>query len=62
MASRTGKSFDSYDDLHRYSTSDPAEFWSGLWDFAEVVGDKGEPPYLVDADKCRARASFRKPS
>jgi acetoacetyl-CoA synthetase len=51
MASRTGKSFDSYDDLHRYSIADPGEFWSGLWDFAEVIGDKGKPPYLVDADK-----------
>jgi acetoacetyl-CoA synthetase len=51
MASRVGKSFDGYDDLHRYSISDPAEFWSGLWDFAEVIGDKGEPPYLVDGDK-----------
>ncbi len=51
MASRTGKSFDSYDALHRFSTQSPAEFWSGLWDFAGVVGDKGKPPYLTDAGK-----------
>ena len=36
--------------MHRYSISDPAEFWSGLWDFAGVIGDKGETPYLVDGD------------
>lgn len=51
MASRAGKSFDDYDELHRYSVSDPAGFWSSFWDFAQVIGDKGEPPYLVDADK-----------
>ena len=37
--------------MHRYSVAEPGAFWSGLWDFAEVVGDKGRPPYLVDADK-----------
>ena len=51
MASRAGKSFADYDELHRYSISDPAGFWSSFWDFAEVIGDKGKPPYLVDADK-----------
>ncbi|TMJ70802.1 MAG: acetoacetate--CoA ligase, partial [Alphaproteobacteria bacterium] len=51
MASRAGKPFSDYDELHRYSTDNPAEFWSALWDFAGVLGDKGAPPYLVDADK-----------
>jgi len=65
MSSRAGKPFADYDELHRYSTQSPAEFWSGLWDFAGVVGDKGAPPYLVDADKMpgaqffpRARLNF----
>jgi acetoacetyl-CoA synthetase len=51
MASRAAKPFADYEELHRYSTQHPAEFWSGLWDFAGVVGDKGAPPYLVDEDK-----------
>jgi acetoacetyl-CoA synthetase len=51
MSSRASKSFAGYADLHRYSTDSPAEFWSALWDFAGVVGDKGPPPYLVDGDK-----------
>jgi len=51
MASRASKSFAGYDDLHRYSTESPGEFWSALWDFAGVVGDKGAAPHLVDADK-----------
>ncbi|WP_083988926.1 acetoacetate--CoA ligase [Devosia geojensis] len=37
-----------YDMMHRWSISDPGEFWSAVWDFARVVGDKGsvtfEPP------------------
>ncbi len=51
MASRAGKSFDDYDDLHRYSITDPAQFWSSFRDFAKVIGDKDRPPFLVDADK-----------
>jgi acetoacetyl-CoA synthetase len=51
LASRTGKSFTDYEDLHRYSTAAPADFWSTLWDFASVLGDKGNPPYLADAGK-----------
>ena len=51
MASRAGKPFADYDELHRYSTENPAEFWSALWDFAGVQGDKGPAPYLADADK-----------
>ena len=51
MSSRTGKPLSDYDDLHRHSTQSPGEFWSAFWDFAEIAGDKGKPPYLVDGDK-----------
>jgi acetoacetyl-CoA synthetase len=50
MASRAGKPFADYKDLYAYSVNAPGEFWSGLWDFTDVLGEKGEPPYLVDAD------------
>jgi len=49
LAARAGKSFAGYGDLHAYSTAFPAEFWSALWDHAGVVGEKGDPPFLVDA-------------
>src|SRR5262245_14088751 len=45
-----GKPFASYDDLHRWSIQDRGAFWSLVWDFCGVVGDKGERP-LVDADR-----------
>jgi acetoacetyl-CoA synthetase len=37
--------------LHRFSITEPETFWSALWDFCGVRGDKGEAPYLVDGDK-----------
>jgi len=51
MSSRTGKSFAGYDELHRFSVQSPEAFWSGLWEFAGVIGDKGAPPFLVDGDR-----------
>lgn len=40
-ASGFGTMPDDYDSLHRWSVSRPEEFWSALWDFADVKGDKG---------------------
>jgi acetoacetyl-CoA synthetase len=51
ISSRTGKSLTGYDELHGFSVAEPAEFWSALWDFAGVVGDKGSSPFLVDVSK-----------
>ncbi|MFD1717794.1 acetoacetate--CoA ligase [Georgenia deserti] len=31
-----------YDELHAWSVTDRAGFWSALWDFAGVVGEKGD--------------------
>jgi acetoacetyl-CoA synthetase len=39
-----------YAQLHRWSIEQPEEFWSMLWDFAEVRGEKGRR-ILVDGDK-----------
>jgi acetoacetyl-CoA synthetase len=51
LAARTGKPFNDYEELHAYSTADPAAFWSALWDFTGVIGDKGGAPYLTAPDK-----------
>jgi acetoacetyl-CoA synthetase len=58
LAARTGRSFSGYDGLHRFSTSDHGEFWSAIWDYAQVEGEKGAPPYLTDADKMPGAAFF----
>ena len=51
MSSRTGKALHNYDDLYRYSVDNPADFWSALWDFTKVSGDKGSGEVLRDGDK-----------
>jgi acetoacetyl-CoA synthetase len=58
LSARTGKSLGDYDELHRFSSADPAEFWSAVWDFTRVSGDKGEPPYIADARRMPGAAFF----
>ncbi|MFT5209814.1 MAG: acetoacetyl-CoA synthetase [Flavobacterium sp.] len=40
----------SYIDLHAHSIRDKEKFWSQLWDYSDVIGEKGER-ILVDGDK-----------
>ncbi|MDJ0832257.1 MAG: acetoacetate--CoA ligase [Gammaproteobacteria bacterium] len=46
---QTANSFADYHALYQWSIDDSENFWSLLWDFCEVVGDKGEQ-LLVDGD------------
>ena len=39
-----------YDDLWQWSVDQPEAFWSKLWDFCGVVGEKGNE-ILVDRNK-----------
>src|SRR5579863_1645538 len=39
--------FDGYDDLWRWSVTRPEEFWSAVWDYFEVLGDRGPGPVLT---------------
>ena len=45
---RQGLSLKTYRDLHAWSVSHRAEFWNLLWDFTEVVGEKGERLLIED--------------
>ncbi|MER8367492.1 acetoacetate--CoA ligase [Mesorhizobium sp. M1378] len=56
-ASMAGKAFSSYTDLHRWSIDDRETFWSLVWDFCGIVGDKGER-VLVDGDKMPGATFF----
>src|SRR5262245_47516005 len=58
LSERTGRSLGDFDELYRYSTAEPAEYWSAVWDFMGVSGDKGGPPYLTDADRMPGAAFF----
>lgn len=41
-AARHSQDFSDYDTLHRWSVDHCENFWSALWDFAGVAGEKGE--------------------
>ena len=43
------RSFGSYDELYRWSIDEKEDFWSGLWDYCGVIGEKGER-VLIDGD------------
>jgi acetoacetyl-CoA synthetase len=42
-----GPSFDRYQDLWQWSVTDPAAFWSAVWDYFDVLGDRGNGPVLA---------------
>ena len=54
---RHGTSLESYAALHQWSVAHPAEFWSLVWDFCGVVGDKGGA-LLTDADRMPGAGFF----
>ncbi len=39
---RDGRDLTGYDALHAWSVSDRSAFWSAIWDFCGVIGDKGD--------------------
>ncbi len=45
-----GGNFATYDGLWRWSVENPEKFWSLLWDFCGVIGDKGKE-VLADGGK-----------
>src|SRR5262245_23482675 len=53
----SGRRFERYADLHRWSAEDRPAFWNLVWDFCGVRGDKGER-ILVDGDKMPGAAFF----
>ena len=41
-AARAGRDFSDYDAFHQWSIDDRAGFWSAVWDYCGVRGEKGE--------------------
>ena len=48
---RHGVNAGGFDALHRWSIEDRAAFWSTLWEYGAVIGDRGVGPVLVDGDR-----------
>ena len=53
----TGKRLPDYAALHAWSVEDREGFWSLLWDFCGVIGDRGER-VLVDGDRMPGASFF----
>jgi acetoacetyl-CoA synthetase len=49
LAERRGERLDTFRSLHRASVADPEAFWSAVWDFCGVIGEKGDR-IAVDLD------------
>ena len=41
----------SYDDLHKWSIKFKPYFWESIWDFFDIIGSKGEKPYINPVNK-----------
>jgi acetoacetyl-CoA synthetase len=47
LASNRGLRFGGYDQLWRWSATQPGQFWAAIWDYFEVLGDRGPGPVLA---------------
>ena len=47
LASERGIDVDGYDALWRWSTSHPGDFWASIWDYFDVLGERGTGPVLA---------------
>ena len=48
---RHGARASDYAALHRWSIEDRAAFWSAIWEYGAVVGDRGDGPVLVAGER-----------
>ena len=47
VAKRTGKAFADFEALHRWSVTEPAEFWQAVWDF-DGIESPTKPDVVLD--------------
>jgi acetoacetyl-CoA synthetase len=47
LASTRGLTFTGYDELWAWSVTDVAAFWQSIWDYFDVLGDRGDGPVLT---------------
>jgi acetoacetyl-CoA synthetase len=47
LAAGRGPQLAGYEDLWQWSVTRPAQFWAALWDYFEVLGDRGPGPVLA---------------
>lgn len=52
---RQGLAFGDYDQFYRWSVEDRAAFWSAVWDYCGVLGEKGDVALANGEDMLKAR-------
>jgi acetoacetyl-CoA synthetase len=52
---RSGVDVSDYAGLHRWSVTEPAHFWETVWEFCDVVGDRGDAVIAADVDFWKTR-------
>ena len=48
LAGSSGLRFGGYDQLWHRSATQPGQFWAAIWDYFEVLADRGPGPILAD--------------
>ena len=48
---RHGLNAEDYAALHRWSIEHRADFWSAMWEYGGVIGERGDGPVLVGGDR-----------
>jgi len=47
LAAGRGLEFGNYEELWQWSVARPDQFWAAIWDYFEVLGDRGSGPVLT---------------
>lgn len=58
FAEATGHDPSDYRTLHSWSVSEPGSFWSELWDYCGVIGEKGQTAFVPDETAWMTGARF----
>ncbi|WP_419908349.1 acetoacetate--CoA ligase [Hoeflea sp.] len=58
FADGAGFNPEDYDALHRWSVSEPGAFWTALWDFCNVIGEKGDRAFVPGGSAWMTGARF----
>lgn len=58
FAERSGFDPHDYETLHRWSIGQKGEFWSAVWDFANIIGEPGETAFRADLSAPMTGSAF----
>ncbi|MBW8309181.1 MAG: acetoacetate--CoA ligase [Candidatus Paracaedibacteraceae bacterium] len=54
------QNYQTYEDFYDFSITQLDEFWSHIWDFCQVIGTKGEVPYIDNKQDVKGAIFFPK--